>query len=140
MRNKVYLPLTELVVSIAVFAIAAAVCLQGFSLALTSSKAQRSEENAVVAAQNVAELLKHERGNMQTVAELLSGRIDGNSLTVYYDSEWKPVQDGESAYYRVEALFLPVDSLPLGRAEIYVYGNGITLYTLTVGWQEALNQ
>ena len=81
------------------FAVAAAICLQGFAKANQLSHAQQERDRAVVAVQNAAEVLKYARGDLNSTADILHGHFDGTVVTAFYDAQWKPtLQSGNAAF------------------------------------------
>lgn len=113
MKHKASLILMEQLVMILVFALAAALCLQVFARAEGISQETARRDEAVVLAQNAAELLKA-TGDLEA-AEGLS-RED----------------------YRVQVIGLESSVPGLALAEIQVMFREDLLYSLETGWQEAL--
>lgn len=107
------LVLMEQLLMILIFALATALCLQLFVRADAISAENTRQDNAVLAAQNAAELLKY-------------GADAGD---ISFDDEF-------NLDIRMEDSGIP----GLAQAEIKVYCINETepLYTLTVGWQEGL--
>lgn len=107
------LVLMEQLIMILIFALATALCLRLFVRADTISLENARQDNAVLAAQNAAELLK-------------SGAEAGDI----------PCDEEFSLDIRMEDSGIP----GLAQAEITVYSieEIEPLYTLTVGWQEGL--
>ena len=83
MKNKTPLPLMEQLIMILVFALSAALCLQGFALADHLSRQQKSREKAVVIAQNIAETLKAFSGDYASAFEQTGGVWDGSDWNIY---------------------------------------------------------
>lgn len=109
MKSRAYLVLIEQLLMVLVFALAAALCLQGFAKAgeIAAQTARRDE--AVLIAQNAAELLKAGKS-----PEVLSENSD---LTLRI---------------REKATGIP----GLCQAEITVMYEEAVLFSLTTGWQE----
>ena len=137
MRNKAILPLLEQLCMIAIFAIAAALCIQGYSASNRISHLQHNKDQAVVVAQNAAELLKHTNGDLQQAAQLYGGTVENEAWIVSFDSDWNPSTGNEPAYILTVTL-CPTELTVLGRAEIQVSHENTLLFSLTVGWQEAM--
>ena len=58
MKQKTFVPLMEQICMICIFALAAALCLQGFALANKISEDRHAKDCALISAQNAAEILK----------------------------------------------------------------------------------
>ena len=111
MRSKSPLTLIELIIMIAVFALAAALCLRAFVWADLKSASNQERDRAVILAQSTAEEIKaqHSAQNMVT-------QKDGFTLTV------TPVESANAL---------------LGAATVSVSNDkDETLVELTVKWQE----
>lgn len=134
MRNKAFLPLMEQILMIAVFAIAAAVCLHGFAMANSISKERSNLDAAVYLAQDTCEILKHTGGDMEKAAGLTGGTADGDTLVIYYDQN-KNTTDADSAVYEVVSHRTQAQN-GIGQAQVLVSTNGKDLFSLTVAWQE----
>jgi len=125
MKSKSPLMLMEQVLMVLVFALAAAFCLQAFTLSEQLSLDSRQRSDAALLAQNAVETLKACDGDFEEAAALLGG-------------SW----DGACWCYEEEALQLtvtPMDSgvSGLGRAEAVVTSlDGETLFSLPAAWQE----
>lgn len=114
MKSRGSLVLMELLVMILVFALASALCLQIFAGAKALSVRTARMDEAVLLAQNAAELLKAARGAPEALQALSSGA------------------------YCLEAQHLPDEIPGLGQAEIRVYFEEDCLICLSTGWQEVL--
>lgn len=109
MKSRASLVLMEQLIMVLVFALAAALCLQVFVKADAISQQTARRDEAVVIAQNTAELLK-------------AGR----------DPEEFPGPEGYTVEIREEATDIP----GLVQAQITVSCEGEALFSLTTGWQE----
>ena len=135
MRSRSPLILMEQLLMVLVFALAAAVCLRAFALADRLSRQYTALDQAVIAAESTAEVLKGCRGDYQEAAARLRGVWDGSTLGVQYDENWQRTS-GQAAYV---VLALPADSgeAGLGIAQVLVYtAEGELLCGLTPVWQE----
>lgn len=120
-----------------VFALAAALCLQGFVTAQDISRTGEAQDRAVTAAQQAAETLKARSGDGFKTARDLGGTMSGNTLTLTYDNAWSPLPPEEAGAYTLT--IEPTDSGQplLGTAQITVSTNeGDLLFALPVAWQE----
>lgn len=111
MRSKTSLILMELLVMVLVFALCAALCLQIFVRAEEISLETARRDEALVLAQNAAELLRSGDA-AEDVAHALSGD---------YLVQIDPVQ---------------TEIAGLQKARITVLFEDIPLFTLVTGWQE----
>ncbi len=126
MKNKTALLLIELALLIAVFAVAAAVCLRLFAWADTTSKEDAQRDAALLHAQNAAQEIKRSRGDLEQAAQRFGGQVTGGL--------WEaPLEDG--CVLQVEGC--KTDTEYLGMARITVYdSNGLVLAQLDACWQE----
>lgn len=124
MRNRTVLFLLELLAMVLVFALAAAVCLQGFAAAAEQAEETARQDGAVVLARNGAEAVKAARGDLAEAARILGGAAGEDTL----------VLDREGC--RLE-IVLQDSAIPgLGQALVQVTGDGAVLVSLTAAWQE----
>ena len=130
MKNKTSLTLMELVIMLAVFALAAALCLHSFMWADTQSRLSQDRSAAYILAQNAAELIKYHKGDLSAVD------VDAHEgqLVAQYDQDLRPVSCDGIFTLRVTK----IDTPPLlGSAQVSVTGkDGSVLAVLDVCWQE----
>ena len=112
MKSKASLSLMEILVMVLIFALAAALCLQIFAKARTISLETARQDEAVLLAQNGAELLK-------------SGMTAPEAETLLSDE-----------IYRVQIQVLPQEIAGLTKAQISVLWENTELYALLVGYSE----
>lgn len=124
MKNRVSLALMEQLVMVLVFGLAAAVCLGIFARADQISRETQRRDEAVLLAQNGAEVLKSSAGDMEKTADILGGEMTENGLTVASGAFLMIVERTDSG-------------VPgLGRAWVGVYWEEELLFSLETGWQE----
>ena len=143
MKDKTPPILTELVIMLLVFALSAALCLRAFVWADAASQEMRARDEALLRAQNAAEVLKSQRGDMaraQTAGtEILGGQIEQGLWYVLYDQNWKPVDNWTDAVYCLNVQGVASGVEGLRKAQIWVDTCGeaqTTLCSLPVAWQE----
>ena len=119
MRSKTPLVLMEQLVMVLVFAMAAAICLQVFSLSDRLSKENEAKAEAALLAQNTAEELKASYGE----ALLNWEEADG----IYYMEE-----EG----YRVQVQAAETEISGLRKVELQVWQEEEVLFEIPVAWQE----
>jgi len=112
MKNKTSLLLMELLVMVLMFALAAALCLTAFVKADQISRETVRRDEAVLLAQNAAQVLKATSGDVEQAIAAAAG-----------------------SGYRMEVERIDTHSL-LGQAEIQVWQEDELVFTLRVGWQE----
>jgi len=117
MKNKTPLPLMEQLIMVLIFALTAALCLQGFSLADHMSRRQEAREKAVVMAQNMAEALKASSGDLEAASRLLE-------------------DFPEDPDFVVQVIPASTEDPDLGSARIVVTYEEENIFEITVGWQE----
>lgn len=90
--------LMEMILVVLLFSLSAAVCLQMFGYA--NLTAQRAEDlsNATLSARSTAACFQSTNGDLDEMAELLSGHVDDDTLLVYYGSDWSATPS-PNAYY-----------------------------------------
>ena len=128
MKNKSYLLLLEQMCMILVFALAAALTLQGFALSGKTIRESRTLENASLAAQNMAEVLKQSEGDLTCAAEILGCTADSAShRLIYIDEENR---------FTLTAVLTETENPLLGSAQIRAEAeDGGMIYSLRVCWQ-----
>ena len=138
MKNKAPLPLMEQLIMVLVFALASALCLQGFALSDRTSNRQKARSQAVIRVQNAAEMLESTSGDYALAAERLGGFWDGSAWIIYYDASWQetaPDSAGRSVYI-LQVTPAETNHPLLGTAQIGVYSSGDELFKITAAWQE----
>ena len=112
MKNKTSLLLMEQLVMVLVFALAAALCLTAFVKADQISRETVRRDEAVLLAQNAAQVLKATSGDVEQATA---------------------VADGSDYQLKIERI--DTHNL-LGRVEIRVWQENELIFSLPVGWQE----
>ena len=123
MKSKAPLSLIEQLCMLLVFALSAGLCLQIYVLSGQISRRCETRSEAVTAVQNIAETLKHSRG-------------DDICLHTGFDENWEAVPVEDASYY---ISIIPEDTgLPtLGRATVTASDeSGAEIFSVTVSWQE----
>lgn len=124
MKNRTSLVLMEQLVMVLIFALAAALCLGVFVKADQTSQETLRRDEAVLLAQNGAEVLKSCAGDTEKAARILGGSLTETGLTV------------ESGGYIMNVEFVDSGTPGLGQARISVYLAEELLFDLQTGWQE----
>lgn len=124
MKNKTLLPLMEQLIMILVFALAAALCLQGFAAADRISKRQEILSEAVVITQNTADVLKSSFGDYEFAADILGGTVTDNGLQI----------DKED--YILVATSVVDSNDFLSSSHIQIIYEDETIFEVTASWQE----
>ncbi len=117
MKSKSTLMLIEISVMLFVFALAAAVCLKGFSLANSISKQSEILDDAVIIANNACAILKHTSGDIDSVIESYDEKEYDDSFSL----KVTPL-DSEYEY--------------LSKAKIDVEYDGDVVFTVDTAWQK----
>ena len=90
----------ELIIVILFFSIASVVCVQLFVNAYKTNQATKESSQATLITQSLAEGFMGCGGNVAAMEPLFdSAVINGNELSLFYDSEWNLVPDGSNAEY-----------------------------------------
>lgn len=138
MRGRSPLVLMEQVIMLAVFALAAALCLRVFVLSDQLSRQGEIRDQALLQAQSAAEVYRHCQGQGDQAVELAGGSWDGASWTLLWDESWQLVDQADQAEYRLTVTPEDSGNELLGRAQVTVTQAGETepVCTLPLAWQE----
>ena len=124
MKNRTSLVLMEQLLMVLVFALAAALCLNIFVKADQISRETARRDEAILMAQNSAQVLKACAGDAEKAAQILSGQVTDTGLAV------------EAGGF-VETVTFETSEIPgLGLARIDIYLEEDLIFTLRTGWQE----
>lgn len=143
-RDKTPLLLMEQLVTLLVFALAAALCLQAFVTADRLSRRMADREQAAIHCQNAAETLKQKAGDIPAALGELGdvGRREGFGYFVSYGEGWSEfVPDGvRTSSYTLRVMPLESGLDGLGKAQVTAYGwdkgEMEELFSLEAAWQE----
>lgn len=139
MTKKSVLQLMELLIMVLVFALSACICVRCFVHADQLSRQQEQKTQAMLVAQNAAELLKAESGDLEKAAAQMGGSCQENSWSLLLDASWEPAQDADSAEYMLLVTRQAEGQLPMGKALVQVRRMDMTvLAELQIAWQEEL--
>lgn len=136
-RDKTPLLLMEQLVTLLVFALAAAVCLQAFVTADGLSRRMADREQAAIHCQNVAEILRNKAGDFSAAAGILNAQYaDENSLMIDYTEDWTLADN--TARYILGASRRETSVPGLRKAEVWCRDEaaGDELFRIEVAWQE----
>lgn len=142
MRSKAPLAMMEQMVMLLVFALAAALCLQAFVKSDQMSKRMEAQDRAATLCQSAAEAIRSTRGDFERAAERLDAMAEQDSLTLFYDENWKAaVPESPNVYpmgYTLGACRVESGVPGLGKAEVWVQEDqsGEELFRLETAWQE----
>lgn len=126
MRSRAPLSLMEQMVMLAVFAVAAAVCLRVFVQSDQLSRESEARDRAALVCQNAAEVIRRTGRPAEA-----GGR--------YYDENWAPASEAEGRY-RLEVRALESGQPGLCQAAVSVCErDGRTLFELNIAWQEEVS-
>lgn len=124
MKSKSPLIMLEQLLMLLVFALAAALCLQAFTLADSLSKGAGQQDSAILEVQKAAETIKYCGGDMEQAAEMLDGQWNDNLLQVISDDciIYAEKQDSGMAL--------------MGSARLWAEDDeGQELFAISVAWQ-----
>lgn len=136
MKQKTFVPLMEQICMICIFALAAALCLQGFALASRMSEDRHAKDCALISAQNTAEILKEYKGDLPAASQILCGTVENGAITIRYDRNGCATADALDTFYILTAELLKSEQVGLGTARIYVTYDNDVIFEITTGWQE----
>ena len=140
MKSKASLTLMEQTTMILVFTLASALCLKAFVWADVTSRHHAAWDEAVLHAQNAAEILKSQQGDYAACASLGGGTSNQAGWVVFYDENWQ--ETTRPATYRLIVSPTNSSSEFLGSASVKVIQeeDGKALALLPVAWQEPLDK
>lgn len=144
MKRKAPLSMMELMVMIAVFALAAALCLQAFVKSDQMSRRVEARDTAAILCQSVAELVQYEKGDLPLALERVTGveaaQRSGFGYFVSYDSDWKIIEGAGAAAYTLRVMETDSGAQGLGKAlvEAFLWSKGEmeSLFSIQVSWQK----
>lgn len=140
MKSKAPLAMMEQIVMLAVFALAAALCLQAFVKSDRMSKDSEARDRAMTLCQSAAEAIRHSGGDLEKAAELLgipygAYTQEEPAFSAHYNEDWTLSSTREYAYVlRAERADSGVDGL--GKASVKLLSDQKTVFELEVCWQE----
>lgn len=149
MRRKAPLTMMELMVMTVVFALCAALCLQAFVESDRLSRRAQARDQAVVLCQSVAEMIRHNGGDLKSAMTQVNGtepvQRDGFGWFEGYDENWQIFSDGDrpvsSSYtLRVMELDSSLDGLGKANVEAFAWESGEmeSLFSIEIFWQKGV--
>ena len=130
-KSKSSLFLMEILVSILLFSVASAVCVQVFVKASQLNKSSRELEQSLRVAQNFAEIMR----NSKTPAETLfpDAKVDRSEISVSFDQSFAPCpKESTNALYCAFLTFEETDNLHHMQIRIENIQTGQEIYSLKV--------
>ena len=134
MKNKATLTLIELSVMLAVFALAAVLCVRVFLWAEDTSTAGAARDGALLQAQGAAEVLKAHGGALDEAAAVFGGTLTAQTWTVHYNAQWEQTA-APDAYVLIARPKAQTSDLR-GMADICVLRGDVCLARMEIAWQE----
>lgn len=101
-NNKSSLFLMEMLFSIFIFAVAAAICVKMFVTSHILSRDSVRLNHAVVWCESMAEGFYSVDGDLADLAKLLDASVEDRQLTIYYDRDFLKTGEADNAYYTVQ--------------------------------------
>ncbi|MBQ8186902.1 MAG: hypothetical protein IJ037_08525 [Clostridia bacterium] len=134
MKRKETLILIEIAVMIAVFALAAGICLRIFALSGRMSAENTARDRCVTEARNAAEMLGYCAGDLDAACGTYGGAVTDGCWVIRYDENWTVTPDGGA--YVLTAEPVPTESEYLGKAVITVRdAEDDVIFTVPAAWQ-----
>lgn len=146
MKRKAPLSMMELMVMIAVFALASALCLQAFVRSDQVSRRSEARDRAAVLCQSVAEAIQHNGGDFAAALRTVTGAdpvspgdAAAGMFFVDYDENWDLLTGGDTVY-RLQIKEIPNHVRGLGKAAVVLERGGgeEILFELEVTWQKGV--
>lgn len=150
MKSKAPLAMMEQIVMLAVFALAAALCLQAFVKSDQLSKDSEARDRAMTICQNLAEAVRSNGGDAGGALRSVAGQClttDEGRYLAKFDRNWDPIEVDRSfsagdQYYFVHINRIDSGVPGLGKAEVYVEsvapsdGEITRIFEIEAAWQE----
>ena len=130
--SKSGLFLMELILTILFFAITSAVCVNLFANAHLTSVAGKDLNKAVVEVQTAAEMVKHTKGDVERLTELLGAVRQDHGITVFYNQDWQPIAENEQPRYQLKIVSSPGTDGML-YTDVEMHKGETLLYRIQVG-------
>ena len=142
MKNKAFLSITEQLLMILFFALAAALALKGFSLAENLTRQRQIKEFSTFAVENTAETIKSCSGDFRYAAQQLSAEGDEDTLVLSFSPHGTklPQNTTEENGFTVVAEKTKHENPYIGSAHISSIYQGTVIFELDVYWQEDFRQ
>ena len=132
--SKASLFLMELIITILIFSAASAVCVQLFAKSHMISSKTQILNNAVIQAENTAEVFLSAQGDLAQMMDLLDpsslGTLSDSSFRLFYDKNFI-ISDKSSSFYELQFEKKSVD--------LFIHGT-ISFYDLTKDSDEPIYQ
>ncbi|MEA5083222.1 MAG: hypothetical protein VB018_03600 [Lachnospiraceae bacterium] len=96
-RNKSGLFLMELIVVTLFFSVAAVIVLKIFFAGETLSRESQVLTNAVIQAQNAAQLIKSDSGKTESLCDYYGTTENDGIIVIYFDKEFVPCENDDKA-------------------------------------------
>lgn len=144
MRSKAPLAMMEQIVMLAVFALAAALCLQAFVKSDKMSKDSEARDRAMTICQSAAEAVRNSGGDLEKAAELLgipygAYAQEEPDFSAHYSGDWTLSDTREYAYVlRAEPMDSGVDGLGKASVKMLSASDQKVIFELEVCWQEGV--
>lgn len=132
-RSRTGLFMTELILALLFFSIAAAVCLQVYAAAGRMTERSETLKLALNSTENVIQLLKAGEG-ITGLAQYDPWLEEGDPLVLYYDGEGAPCAV-ENAVYSMELRLEDTDGLQLAELTSRDLA-GEEIYSVTAEWAQ----
>lgn len=130
-RSRSALFLMELILSVGLLSLSAALSTQLFVAAHRISLKSEALTHAMLLADSAAEGFKAAEGDLGSLSELISGKTEGGRLTVYYDADWKVTHAGLPGGYTLVIESRPEPRLISASVRVNDEG-GAELYSIKV--------
>lgn len=133
-KSKSSLFLMEILVSILLFSIASAVCVQVFVKASQLNQSSRELEQSLCIAQNFAEIMRSSNNPAETIAALFpDAKVEPSQITLFYDRDFCRCKESspEAAYF-AQLTFSKQEALQQMKITVNKLGTASEIFTLLV--------
>ena len=135
MKKNASLALMEQAIMVLILAVAAALCLRLFAWADLRSLENTRQDQALVQLQSAAEVLKSQKGDVSSAAQIHGGKAENGQWLLYFDAQWASSEQDRAFY--LQATPLETEDSLLGSALLEVFqADGQSLGALQIYWQE----
>ena len=130
--SRTRLFLLEMLVNLLVFCVCAAICLMTLSQAYSISAQSRVHAQAQQAVQNAAAAFRAAEGRLDALPGMLSGRVQEEGFSAWYDRAWRPVSEKRGQYQLTIRVTPVTHNVCQAKLTVFRTGGGKALAALTV--------
>ena len=130
----------ELLISVGIFSLCAAVCVGLFVRSEVMSQDSANLNWAITEARNAAECFKAAGGNMEKTAQITGGKLAaGTTIFLEYDEDWNKLDPGIPGTFELVLISSPKDGFTSASVSVKRYDgrDGVAAGELLLSWEIA---